>query len=281
MTEKPSVASEYGPELVELARSTTLYICTKLGDYIEQFVVVGGLVPTLIIPQDPPPEGADIHLGTRDLDIGFSLGILDENRYQEISSRLRSAGFAPDTNERGNLTFQKWRLKEDLGVSIDFLIPQIDPNDVGGTIKNLEEDFAVIIIPGLELAFEDRILTRISGQTILGEEAERDVWVCGPGAYVVLKALAFRLRGENKDAYDLVYVIRNYADGPEDVAGRLVPLLSSEPGQQAIRVLQTDFASPDSLGPFRVALFVDGKPNEALQADASSFVGELLRHCDK
>ena len=32
--------------------------------------------------------------------------------------------------------------------------------------------------------------------------------MCGPGAFVVLKALAFRDRGEPKDAYDLVYVLR-------------------------------------------------------------------------
>jgi predicted nucleotidyltransferase len=45
---------------------------------------------------------------------------------------------------------------------------------------------------------------------MLGERASREIWVCGPGAFVVLKALAFRTRGENKDAYDLYYVIRNY-----------------------------------------------------------------------
>jgi hypothetical protein len=32
-------------------------------------------------------------------------------------------------------------------------------------------------------------------------------------AYVVLKALAFDSRGENKDAYDLFYVVRNYGVG--------------------------------------------------------------------
>ena len=45
------------------------------------------------------------------------------------------------------------------------------------------------------------------------EQPTREVWVCGPGAYVVLKALAFRLRGENKDAYDLHYLVRNYGAG--------------------------------------------------------------------
>ncbi|MFQ5792584.1 MAG: hypothetical protein ACE5JI_19100 [Acidobacteriota bacterium] len=279
MTEKPTTASEYTPDMVELARSTVLYVCTKLGDYIDEFVVVGGLVPALIIEQDPPPEGAEKHVGTRDLDIGFSLAILDDKKYQEISARLRRAGFEPDTNEEGNPTFQRWRSTDGLGVTIDFLIPQIEPEDRGGSIKNLEKDFGALITPGLELAFDDRIRVPLSGETILGEEARRDVWVCGPGAYVVLKALAFKLRGENKDAYDLFYVVRNFAGGPRDVARHLTPLLESDAGAQTLEILATDFARPNSLGPVRVALFIFGEQELELQGEATSFIGELIRLC--
>ena len=49
----------------------------------------------------------------------------------------------------------------------------------------------------------------LSGQTIAEEDATREIWVCGAGAFIVLKALAFDLRGENKDAHDLFYVVRN------------------------------------------------------------------------
>jgi hypothetical protein len=34
---------------------------------------------------------------------------------------------------------------------------------------------------------------------------------------VVLKALAFKNRGENKDAYDLVYLLRHFGKGVDDV----------------------------------------------------------------
>jgi len=37
----------------------------------------------------------------------------------------------------------------------------------------------------------------------------------GPGAFVVLKALAFKGRGENKDAYDLYHLVRNFGEGVE------------------------------------------------------------------
>lgn len=60
-----------------------LYISTKIGNFAEEYVVGGGLVPALIIPQNPPPEGADRHVGTRDLDLGFSLGLFDGSRLRQ------------------------------------------------------------------------------------------------------------------------------------------------------------------------------------------------------
>jgi hypothetical protein len=47
--------------------------------------------------------------------------------------------------------------------------------------------------------------------------------VCGAGAFVILKALAFRIRDENKDAYDLYYLLRNFGRGVADGAAELRP----------------------------------------------------------
>jgi len=43
-----------------------------------------------------------------------------------------------------------------------------------------------------------------------------DVRVANILSYTVLKILAFQDRHENKDAYDLVYCLLNFGDGPED-----------------------------------------------------------------
>jgi hypothetical protein len=53
MPEKPSTADGYRSEQVELVRATCLYVATKLGDLMDDLVVVGGLVPSLLID----PEG--------------------------------------------------------------------------------------------------------------------------------------------------------------------------------------------------------------------------------
>jgi hypothetical protein len=282
MPDKPSFASEYSREQAELVRQTCLYVATKLGDLIDELVVVGGLVPSLLIPEELVPRGEEIHVGTMDLDLGLSLVLLDVERYEELTARLRRAGFEPDVNESGNLTFQRWKIEVSghPKVTVDFVItPSLD-EDKGGKIRHIEKDFAAVITPGLHLAFQDRRRISLAGSTILGEKASREIWVCGPGAFVVLKALAFGTRGENKDAYDLYYVIRNYRSGVDDLLEHLKPILHEQETQEALQILRRDFSEPNGVGPRRVALFMYGTPNEELQADVAGFIRDLLRKCN-
>jgi len=50
------------------------------GYLLDELVVVGGLVPSLLIPEKSVPRGEDIHVGTMDLDLGLSLALLDAER---------------------------------------------------------------------------------------------------------------------------------------------------------------------------------------------------------
>ena len=275
MPEKPTTASGYTPEHLELVRATCLYVATKLGDLMDELVVVGGLAPSLLIDQVNLPEGVDSHVGTRDLDVGLTVALLDERWYATLTERLRSAGFSPDVNEEGNPTRQRWKIEDTAKVTVDFLIQPTLPGDRGGRLRDIEPDFAALIAPGLNLAFIDRRRVTLSGKTFWGEEATREVWVCGAGAYIVLKALAFRDRGENKDAYDLFYVIRNFGMGVSDVADALRPLMDDPSAVKAAEILEQDFSDHDAVGPRRVAEFLTGEPDDAIQADAVGFVEEL------
>jgi len=219
LPEKPLFAYDYTKENVELVRQTCLYVATKLGDLLDDLVVVGGLVPSLLIPDESLPAGEDVHIGTMDLDLGLSLAILDRERYEDLTHRLHRSGFEPDENEEGNTTFQRWKVHTSSGlkVTVDFLIPPSIDTDKGGDLRHIEKDFAAVITPGLRLAFQDKKKVPLKGVTLKGEKAEREIWVCGPGAFIVLKTLAFHQRGENKDAYDLYFVIRNYGSGIDAV----------------------------------------------------------------
>jgi len=276
MGDKPQHAAEYPGAQSDAVRELCLYVATKLGDVMDDLLVVGGLVPSLIVDQPPLGDAVEPHVGTMDLDVGLRVSLLSEGRYRKLTARLRDAGFSMDTNDAGNRTRQRWSVSSTRSATVDFLIPPTREGDKGGRLRDIEPDFAAIIAPGLHCAFRDRKRVTLTGTTIFGEQATRELWVCDAGAYVVLKALAFDSRGENKDAYDLYYVVRNYGAGPQDVGVKLRALLDDAEAQRAVAILQRDFAAPDAVGPKRVARFLSGGDDADVQADVVGFIGQLL-----
>ena len=270
LNDKPNHAGGYDRNRTALIREACLEVATRLNDFKDDLCIVGGLVPSLLIDIARLPAGAQAHIGTNDLDLGLSLAIFDEQKYEEIARRLRQAGFTRDVNGEGNPTSQRWQLGK--GVLVDFLIQPSSAKEKGGNLKNLEGDFAAVITPGLHLAFQDFEEVRVEGEVLTGGKAVRTVRVCGPGAFIVLKALAFRGRGENKDAYDLWYILQNRYD----TINRLKAIASDPQARHAIGILEEDFSKPDSIGPARVARFLSERPDENLQADVAGLVRRLL-----
>ena len=132
MLPKPSTREGYGIEQVASVHRTCLYIATKLGDLLDEIVVVGGLVPYLLVDQENLPSGLDPHVGTMDLDMGLALAILNRERYRELGRRLRDAGFEPAVNAQGNKRLQTWTAVTPHPVTVDFLIPPVEERDTGG-----------------------------------------------------------------------------------------------------------------------------------------------------
>jgi hypothetical protein len=283
-TQKPRRRSGYTHEQTALVESACLSVAATLGALMDDLCIVGGLVPTLLLDRraETREERSDRHPGTVDLDVGLGLALLDGHRYAEVSDRLRREGFEPDTNENGNATLQRWRFGT-LGATVDFLLPTIPGGAGPGRIHPLEADFGALVAPGLELAFEERIHIPCEGRTLRGEQTRRDIPVCGPAAFVVLKALAFADRAEPKDAFDLVYVIRHWPGGAPAIAERLVRHSRSHRNVvlHALHVLARDFATPETLGPARVAEFeqASGRMLRELAADAHGDVADLLALC--
>ena len=252
---------------------------------MDDIVIVGGLVPPLLIQQDVHSGEPDLlpplttPVGTRDLDLALGISLLETERYKELSARLRQAGFFNDTNTDGHSTHQRWRLKEPHFVTVDFLVQPSREDDRGGYPRHLERDFSAIIIPGLHLAFLDRKKIRIQGYTILDEKAEREVWVCGSGAFIVLKALASRGRGEEKDYYDLAHMLnammheRSFYD---DLLSFLDNNRNDPQVQEALSILKQDFTHLDGVGPMRAASFLGVGLDDEIRADVVGLATRLL-----
>lgn len=271
---KPRTAAGYSPEQLKTVLATCLTLASILGDLLDDLVVVGGLVPSLLI--DTKAARDDPHVGSLDVDVGLEVAMLDTGRYQAFAERLRGRDFEPDRNEQGNLTRQRWTHKRYRNVKIDFLMAPVG-DAAPGALQGLESDLAAVVTPGLPLAFRDRVRMPVGGRTLEDEAISRDIPVCGAGAFVVLKALAFRNRGENKDAYDLWYVLSHFGDSVEAVGARLRPLLDDENAREAIRVLAEDFATLDSIGPRRAAEFLSRSGDDAFCADIAGLLSRLLK----
>jgi hypothetical protein len=280
--DKPRHRSGYSAAETLQVESACLTVAVTLGAYLDDICIVGGLVPSLLIDRGLDEEDEERHPGTNDLDIGLAIGLLDEKRYAALSTRLRQEGFRPDVNDDGNEVRQRWRLG-DLKVKIDFLIPPAPGLAEDQRIQDLESDFAALVTRGLGLAFDERRDVELDGQTLDGEAARRTIPVCGPAAFVVLKALAFADRAEPKDAYDLVYVIRRSPGRGEAIAERLVTHAGNDRGSVhlALELLARDFDDVESIGPQRAARFVgtDVAELDDLAADARGYIDDLLKAC--
>jgi Nucleotidyl transferase AbiEii toxin, Type IV TA system len=219
-SDKPRHRFRYTPEETEQVKAVCLTIAVTLGAYLDDLCIVGGLVPPLLIDtaRTRSDEDDDLHPGTNDLDVGLALTLLDDERYAEISRRLRA---------------------------------------------------------------EERVLVEIDGRTLKGEHARRIIPVCGPAGFVVLKALALGDRGEPKDAYDLVYVIRHTPGRATAIADRLAQHAENHPEivARAIGLLARDFDTPDDIGPLRAAGFIAADNAELgnAAADAHGYVNDLVR----
>jgi len=163
-------ASDYTTESQTAARAGLLHLATVLGDLLDDVMVVGGIVPSLIVTT-PDDELLGPHVGTTDVDIALALAVLDADRYREIAERMRRAGFHPDVNDAGRETVQRWVLDDALRVTVDFLIPQAPAMPQGQRVHHLESDFGALVTTGMSDALKTRVRVTLSGQTLDGAEA--------------------------------------------------------------------------------------------------------------
>ncbi len=272
---KPKIAADYNPDSISRVRRILLLIASKLGDLMDDIVVVGGLVPYLIVEQKNL-SGQRRHVGTMDIDLGLSLAILEEDRYREVSDRLRAEGFNPEVKIEGTIRRQTWAYGEGHEkVTVDFLI---QPNEQGaspGKLTQIEKDLAAVTVAGLDLAFKCKREVSITDKLPNGGILTRSVNVCGPAAFVVLKAKAFRLRGENKDAYDLFYLLRELT--AKEVAKDFHKLdMQDENVLETIKFLNEDFIINNG-GRAQVSEFLIGQRDEGIEAEVLAQIQALLR----
>ncbi|MBS3789211.1 nucleotidyl transferase AbiEii/AbiGii toxin family protein [Candidatus Bipolaricaulota bacterium] len=280
---RPWTIKEYRQESLTSVKAGCIKVFQALGAFRDYIVIVGGLVPALLIDQPKSNRNDDpavSHVGTRDVDIGFSLGIIEYEPYRRIVERLGQSGFRRDKNEAGNLTNHRWITEDkDSTVTVDFQIPPDEKSPAAGKMQNITGKLSAIVTPGLRLAFKDTEKRIIEHKTPAGDQIEREIKTCGPASFLVLKALAINEREKWKDYYDIFYLLRNWPEGIKYIAEQLIQLKQFDRGshvETCVTVLRRDFKSLDHVGPRNVARFFYGEDFQDLPNNDPD-VDHLLR----
>ena len=234
-------------------------LVTLLGDigpWSERIYLAGGLAPRYIVGS--LPEGARPHVGTTDVDlvIGLALGDESPEAYRTLENNLKKAGFKAESSFR-------W-IKDVQGVNVivEFLC-ETDQVEPGRIYKPKEEGtgsgLGAFNVRGAQLVTRDYLVRTIEAERLDGGGLSRvDVRVANILSYTVLKILAFQDRHENKDAYDLIYCLLNFGDGPHD-AGRVAAesaILDEEQVSESLRLLAERFESVEHDGPHAYGAFL-------------------------
>ena len=224
----------------------------NIGPYRESIYIIGGLVPRYLIDRDGV-EGRQPHVGTTDVDLVLDFELISGvEAYRSLEENLLAADFERGRNDRDNPQQHRWykRVAEGIRVVVDILCDESAVE--GGKIAGVpgERRLRAIRIPGATLAARDYIEVTIRAELLDGRGvAEAQVRVANIVPFIVLKALAYEDRFEEKDAYDLVYALSYYKDGPTDVARAFMnppERWSDEPLlRRAVDILRSRFATDD------------------------------------
>ncbi len=109
--------AQYDSASADLILAHAAEIIRATGFAAEHIVVIGGLVPSLLVPV--LDAGVEPHIGTADVDLCLSLALIegDTGTYDRIETVLKRLGFV-----EGDATF-RWVRREGMPMTVEFFCP--------------------------------------------------------------------------------------------------------------------------------------------------------------
>lgn len=250
---KPKHESGYNSGHTDLCERTLVTLLRGLGPWKQGIYLTGGMVPRYLIPRSAESE-LPLHVGTTDVDLVLDIEVLAEvEAYRKLVKNIEDLGFERGRNDDGQVQHFSWRKRMEDGLTTVVLDLLCDADLAeGGQVVKLpgERRLSALKVPGAHLVIADHVETELIVELLEERGVVREkVRVANVVPFVVLKTLAFDDRGEEKDAYDLVYSLMYYQNGPEDVAAAFAEWLRRAPDEEllprAIEILRARFTSDD------------------------------------
>jgi len=261
---------DYNAEQVHAAKSVLLELALALGEYRDKLVLVGGWAPVFLIPK-PTKE----HVGSIDVDLAVDHSQVTEDAYATIEDILIRRGY--ERVEHNRFSFRK---------KVGHVVVQVDllSGEYGGTGKRhrhqVIQETKLRKARGCDLVFDDPEWVRIEGELPDGAKDSVRIQVASIGAFLCMKGHALAGRLKEKDAWDIVYCIREFPGGMDALARRLQPMMQHGLMREGLEKIAKHFASPGHRGPSHVADFemeTDPEARAAIQRDAYERVNYVLR----
>ena len=270
--------SDYDETTTARCERALVTLLGDIGPWSNRVYLAGGLAPRYIV--GTLPAGARPHVGTTDVDLVIALTLADESpeAYRTLENNLRKAGFHDDSS------FQWSRKVDGMTVTVEFLCEtdQVEPGRIFKPKQGAGSGLGAFNVPGAQLVSRDFTSVDIEADRLdVGGRSKVTARVAGILSYTVLKTLVFQDRHENKDAYDLVYCLLNYGDGPHDAARAAKRSAIHDALQVAhgLRLLGERFETADHDGPRAYSAFLDDGDTDAAaqrRQEAVAVVREFL-----
>lgn len=275
----PDIARDYDARGSAAAFSVLIELGQVLGAYRQKFVIVGGAVPWLLMPNVRPS-----HIGTLDVDLNLSPEALSAGEYASLIESLETAGYERGADDLKPFQLRRW-VRLDAGEPIAILIDLMMPDDAK-TRKNrppLVDGLRVIEASGGRVALDHNVVRHIEGRMPDGRNNSVDLLVASIPAFLVMKGYALIDRDKKKDAYDIYFSVRNFDGGPIALAEACKELLADESVTTGYRNIAGKFQHEDDFGPQTVKAFLAESEAlgemtaEQIQVDAFMQVRAWLR----
>lgn len=269
--------SDYDPVLRSRLQGEAARIMRAFGFAGAHVIIIGGLVPSLLVPE--VEVGLEPHVGTTDLDLCLSIALVegDVGAYDRLERCLRDAGFNM-AREDGRPVSWRWIGGTGAQVTVEFFCSTAEGRDpgrlyrpggvVGGKLS------ALVLATGALIDRDSRSLEVDVELPDGGGRTKQQFRVVGPAAYLAAKADALRRRHKNKDAYDVVWLSECWPGGPSALATEIRNSCIYPEIHTTLDVLREEFATVDAAGAIKYARFI-ARDSEAQDAAARRAVGAI------
>ena len=284
MTE-PMRASDYDEYTTGLCERAQLALLKCAGPWNQRIFLVGGLVPRYLVKD--LPEYAPPHVGTTDVDLVVGIAIASDGAepYDTLLKNIKAVGFRLFEDEGGGTCSFRWCVDIDgKTVIVEFLTEKgEEPGSIVRPREHTGAKLGAFETRGANLVARDYIECEISGLLLDGNESFATIRVANLVPFITLKTLAMHDRGlkKPKDAYDIVFVLRNWSGGPASAASVALesPVYNEDLVQESLGLLARHFEHTDMDGPGNYSRFLldddDDEEEARLRNEAVAAVKEF------